>query len=84
MRTIGELGGIERTDESWKTLSANHGQKEVFLGRALVGEFKESATPGEGKTFTIDLNKIDEQSKKLSLKMTGTEVHAEFWKRMKH
>jgi hypothetical protein len=83
VRTIGELGGIERTDESWKTLSANHRQKEVFLGRALVGEFKESATPGEGKTFTIDLNKIDEQSKKLSLKMTGTEVHAEFWKRMK-
>ena len=36
VRTIGELGNIERTDESDKTLSANHGRKEVFLGRAVV------------------------------------------------
>ena len=76
------MGGIARTEESWKTLSANHVHKEIFLGRAVVGEFKTNTSPGEGKKFVIDMTKIDEQAEKLKLKITGAQVQEEFQKRM--
>ena len=47
-----------------------------------MGEFKDGASPGDGKKFVIDITKIDEQAKKLKINITGAKVQEEFQKRL--
>ncbi len=79
MKVLGEMGNIEKTEDSWKKLYANHGRKEVYLGRSVVGEVKGE---GENKKFTINEALIDAEAQRMGLSITGAEVNAEFTMRM--
>jgi hypothetical protein len=82
VRTIGELTGIEKTEDSWKIPHGDRRTKEVFLGRATVGRMKGEGTNNANDKFTIEIALIDEQARKLGFKTLGSHVLAEFILRM--
>jgi hypothetical protein len=83
VKTIAELGQIERTDMSWKTLYGDHKNKVVYIGREVVGDMQSDDPENpDKKSFKVHVDKIDAQVKKFSFKFSGEAVKMEFDKKM--
>ena len=81
-QALGSLGKIERTEDSWRTLSAKHNRRrngEVFLGRSVVEEFRKN---DGGSNFVVNVEEIDKVCSQPGIEMKGEEVDAEFWIQM--
>ena len=78
-RVIADIAKVTQSSTSWKKVSADHyRQKAVYMGRVVVGEFRQKNDMSEEKEFVIHEDHITEQAKRLNLEITGEQAKAAY------
>ena len=77
-RIIAEFAKIPLSDDSWKLLSADHRNKEVYLGRLVIAEFRKKNGPTEEKEFVIHEDRIRSEALRMQLTIDVAAVKAAF------